>query len=233
MQFATYITFYSGKLLPMWYIGSSSVTKVRNGYNGSIKSKKYITLYKSEQKNNKHLFKSRILSTHTTRKEALTEELRVQKLHDVVKNKNYMNESYASINGYFGRDVSGELNPNYGNSWDDQQRKHLSDIQKIKMQGSGNNNYGNKWTQLQKDTMSKCKKSLNLTPHNVKYYNVYDKEDNLVYSDITGTVCRKLHKNLPFTTKINSIKLTPGLKRFNKEFMIGWYTEVKNEENNV
>ena len=35
-------------------------------------------------------------------------------MHSVVNNSKYFNESYAQINGCYGRDVKGELNPMYG-----------------------------------------------------------------------------------------------------------------------
>ena len=109
-EFCVYLTMYKGELLPKWYIGSSSVKKIKNNYNGSVSSHKWRNIYYEEQKENKHLFKTRILSTHETRKQALEEELRVQKLHSVRDNNKYFNESYAKVNGYFGRDVSGENN---------------------------------------------------------------------------------------------------------------------------
>ena len=108
-KFVVYLTMYTGDKLPKWYIGSSSEDKVLNGYNGTILSKEYKEIYKLEQKENKHLFKTRILSYHETREEALVEELRVQKMHSVVKNSKYINMSYASINGYFGKPMKGVL----------------------------------------------------------------------------------------------------------------------------
>lgn len=98
-HYVVYLTYYLGDKLPPWYIGSSNEQRVMEGYNGSVKSKKYKDLYIKEQKENKHLFKTRILSYHKTREEALAEELRIQKLHNVAKNKNYFNESYAVKNG--------------------------------------------------------------------------------------------------------------------------------------
>ncbi len=59
--FCTYLTTYSGNKLPLFYIGSSSVERVNNGYHGSVKSKAYSTIWKSELKHNPHLFKTRIL----------------------------------------------------------------------------------------------------------------------------------------------------------------------------
>ena len=55
-----------------------------------------------------------MLSYRNTKEEALTEEIRLQQMHNVVKSEKYYNESLASVNGMFGRDVSGKNNPNYG-----------------------------------------------------------------------------------------------------------------------
>lgn len=129
-QYVVYLTLYSGTKMPKWYIGSSRKNKVINGYNGSITSKKYRDIYKYEQLNNKHLFRTRILSYHRTREQALIEELRLQKLHLVVTNMNYFNQSYAQPNGMFGMDVSGDLNPNNGNKWNGEQKEHLSNLMK-------------------------------------------------------------------------------------------------------
>ena len=114
-KYCVYLTIYKGDLLPRRYIGSSKVPKVvESGYNGSVKSKKWKLIFDKEQKENKHLFKTRILSSHSTRKEATIEELRVQKKYDVVKSSNFMNESFATPNGFFGRNVLGKNNPMYG-----------------------------------------------------------------------------------------------------------------------
>lgn len=101
-----YLTMYSGDKLPKWYIGSSYEEKVLKGYNGSVCSKEYRETYINEQKENKHLFKTRILSKHIDSISARAEELRLQKMHNVVKNKKYINKSLASVNGYFGMEKS-------------------------------------------------------------------------------------------------------------------------------
>lgn len=121
-RYVVYITHYTGTKLPKWYIGSSYESKVLNGYNGSVKSKKWKKIYDQERKDNKHLFKTKILSYYETKEEALIEELRLQKMHAVVKSKKYFNESYATVNGCFGRDVSGELNPNFNKRWSEEQK---------------------------------------------------------------------------------------------------------------
>lgn len=159
-KFVVYLTKYSGVDLPKWYVGSTSAVKIANGYRGSVLSKKYKTKFSEARSINPELFKTRILSFHTTRKEALEEELRVQKKHNVVMNSKYMNESYTCVNGFFGRDVSGELNPRFGkpHSKEQRQRQNMSKIAKTRT-GDKNPNYGNKWTSEQKANLSELKKS--------------------------------------------------------------------------
>jgi len=108
-QYCTYLTHYIGDLLPEWYIGSTLIKKIENGYNGSVSSKKYKTIWNSERKNNPHLFKTRVLRRFYRRKIALIHELKIQKLHQVVKNDKYINMSYASKNGFFGMPMKGRI----------------------------------------------------------------------------------------------------------------------------
>lgn len=114
-QFVTYLTKYSGNLLPPYYIGSTTLEKALSGkYFGSIRSKKYRDIFKQELTNNIDLFSIKILSYHETRKEALANELVIQKENNVVHSTEYFNESYASVNGFFGRKVTGVDSPAYG-----------------------------------------------------------------------------------------------------------------------
>lgn len=116
-KFVVYLTTYLGTMLPTKYIGSTTEEKILSGnYFGSIKSKRWKEIFKDELKNNKKLFGVEILSYHETRKEALEEELRLQVLYNVVKSSEYFNESLACPNGFFGRDVSGNLAPMFGKS---------------------------------------------------------------------------------------------------------------------
>jgi hypothetical protein len=111
-EFVVYLTTYSGDKLPKYYIGSTSKMKVESGkYFGTVVSKRYKKIFERELKDNHNLFSIQILSYHKTRKEALEEELRIQKDNNVVKSNEYFNESYASINGCFGRNVLGSNNP--------------------------------------------------------------------------------------------------------------------------
>lgn len=112
--YCVYITTYSGSKMPPLYIGSSSVEKVKNGYYGSVSSKKWKHIWKTELRENPDYFKSMILMCYDTREEALRFELELHKELDVVKNVNFINESFAQVNGFFGRDVSGDKNPMFG-----------------------------------------------------------------------------------------------------------------------
>jgi hypothetical protein len=114
-MFCTYLTIYSGDKLPRRYIGSTATDKVFNGYHGSVKSKRYRETWEKEIEENPSLFKTRVLTLHETREEAIQKEKELHLFYDVVKSDLYINESVAQPNGFFGRDVSGENNPNYGN----------------------------------------------------------------------------------------------------------------------
>lgn len=106
--YCTYITFYSGNKLPPFYIGSTSVDKIEKGYKGSVKSKRWKHVYESEIKTNPHLFTADIIQTFIDRQSALDHELELQKSNDVVKSQWFFNESFAMVNGFFGRRVYGK-----------------------------------------------------------------------------------------------------------------------------
>lgn len=111
--YCTYLTTYHGNKLPQFYIGSTSIKIIRTGYHGSVKSKLYKEIWNSEILNNPHLFKTKIISTHGTRKEALNKEKILQERLNVVKSSMYINQAIATVNGFFGMDVSGKNNPAY------------------------------------------------------------------------------------------------------------------------
>lgn len=236
--------------MPKWYIGSSYEEKILKGYNGSVHSKKWKSIYKSEQKENKYLFKTRILSFHKSRTDAHFEELRLQKMHQVVKNVNYFNEAYAQPNGFFGRDVSGVSNPmfgkimsqdtkdkirigNLGTKWTDEQKHNhsirLSGVPKPKksesMKGSGNSFYGKTHT-------LKNKSLLRNKATNGKRYNVYDINDEIILEDVMQIDVIGLSQTLINRTKENRLGKTSQAKEImikqNKEHLIGCYcVEVK------
>ncbi|UYL06099.1 hypothetical protein MMDGKJEO_00267 [Klebsiella phage KP13MC5-5] len=109
-MFCTYLTIYAGNKLPRRYIGSTSVNRITDeNYHGSVKSKKYKDLWKSEQRDNPHLFKTRILNIYDTREEASKAELELQIKYDVVKSDLYINLALAQPNGFFGMSMKGRV----------------------------------------------------------------------------------------------------------------------------
>jgi hypothetical protein len=108
MTYCTYITIYSGNLLPPFYIGSSSVKKIENGYRGSVSSKKFKNIWKEELKNNPHLFKTVILTRHAHRKEATVREYQFQISLKAPINPLYINEAYAKKEFAYGKKQSKE-----------------------------------------------------------------------------------------------------------------------------
>lgn len=94
-MFVTYLTIYSGEKLPPFYIGSTYKDRLGKGYHGSVKSKKYQSIWENEIKSNPHLFETRILSSHADREDALKKEEEIQKLFDVVRSPLFINMAYA------------------------------------------------------------------------------------------------------------------------------------------
>lgn len=105
--YCVYVTFYSGNKLPPFYIGSTKVERILQGYKGSVGSKEYEHLWKTELKCNPHLFKIKILSYHETRKEAYSKECFLQESTNVVNNPLYINKSIANKKGIFGGGFKG------------------------------------------------------------------------------------------------------------------------------
>lgn len=172
MKYCIYLTIYKGSKLPKRYIGSSSVDRVNKGYNGSIKSKIYKEIYKFEQLNNKHLFKTRILKRFYTHKEAIEAEKQLQLKYQVHRSPEYMNMSIANPHGYFGRNVDKEKHPFYAKSHNEETKQKISKTLKEKYNNkelispfasydfSGKNNpfHGHNHTEESKNKMRKPKK---------------------------------------------------------------------------
>ena len=224
--YCVYITFYSGNKLPPFYIGSSNIDKVNNGYKGSIRSKKYYNVWKNELQSNPHLFKTKIISTHADRRIALCREYSLQKLLNVVRNPLYINQSLSSKNGFFGHDVSGKNNPNYGKKWTEEQREKASI--KIKEEyktgyrtvpkscfrdkyGKNNPNYGKKWTEEQRE---KCRGK-----NNHMYGKGFVGENNAMYG-AHGQLHPRAKIYKVFHVKNNITYLIYDRKIFEKDFDI-------------
>ncbi len=90
-MYCTYMTHYTGDKLPPYYIGSTSINRIENGYHGAPSSKNFKSIWKSEQKDNPHLFKTTILNRHTTREEAYLDEIKWQTKLNVVESDLFAN----------------------------------------------------------------------------------------------------------------------------------------------
>lgn len=123
-SFCTYLITYSGNKLPPFYIGSTSIEKIKNGYMGTICSKQYKRTWKKELFENRHLFKIKIISLHDTRESALNKEEILQKKLNVVVSPLYVNMAIA--NKHFVNYVS----PMKGLKHTEETRKKLSEIAK-------------------------------------------------------------------------------------------------------
>lgn len=111
-KFCVYLTTYKGNKLPPFYIGSSTIEKINGGYKGSVTSKNYSKIWKTELKENPHLFTTRIICVCKTRKIAFDRENYFQHKLNVVKSAMYINKAYAKDMSYM--TGSGDKNGMYG-----------------------------------------------------------------------------------------------------------------------
>lgn len=152
MEYCTYLTFYSGNKLPPYYIGSTSISKIQNGYRGSVISNKYKSIWNSELKYNPHLFKTTILTVHVDRQGAFDKELYFQESLRVVASPLYINMAYARKNGHFG----------YGEKGRPKSEKQKQQISESKM---GNQYWvGKHHTEETKQKLSRVNKGKKLAP---------------------------------------------------------------------
>lgn len=230
-MYCTYLTIYSGNKLPPFYIGSTSVSNIDKGYNGSVKSKKYKKIWIDEINNNPELFKTIIISKHKSRKDALKKELFFQRSLNVVKNPMYINQSMAAPNGYFGRNVYKENHPNYGK------------------RGKEVNWYGKKRSKKSKDNYSKSK--LGHKNPMASEYILYDNNDKIIIKaktlnkfmsecddiNLNKSLRNAICKSYKTNTKIDLYRVgKTGPKPKFDEMYHGWYAikicNGKHQENN-
>ena len=161
MKYVVYLTEYSGDKLPPFYIGSTSLEKINSGYKGSVKSKKWKSIYEKEIKNNPGSFSISIISEHSTRVEALEEERRIQIERDVIKSNLYFNESIAAPNGFFGMDVSGENNPFHNKRHDDElQNRIVNNIKKTMADPEWKKKFSAKQREVQNQEHNRVRNSI-------------------------------------------------------------------------
>lgn len=98
LEYCVYTTTYKGKAMPPYYIGSSSIKKIEDGYFGSVSSKTWKKLWFKELKENPQLFSIKIISRHKTRKTALLAEKKLQKKKNAINSHLYINKALADGN---------------------------------------------------------------------------------------------------------------------------------------
>jgi len=106
--YCTYLTIYSGNKLPLFYIGQTTLDKVRNGYHGSVQSKVFKKIWKQEIKEHPGLFKTSIISIHDHREEAINREIYLQQRLDVLNNPLYINRAIGRMVDNKGRKITPE-----------------------------------------------------------------------------------------------------------------------------
>jgi len=161
-MYCVYLITYSGDKHPLYYIGSTSVQKIEDGYLGSTSSKKYKDIVLNEQKINSSLYKIKILHTTNTRKEALEIEFKIQEEFLVVTSDLFWNLSYAQINGFFGMDVAGMNSPRYGTKHTESTKQKIGDAER----GEKNHNWGGITCPKHLANMSKAKMGKNNPMYN-------------------------------------------------------------------
>ena len=122
--------------MPPFYIGSTSVEKVNNGYKGSVKSASYKDIWHEELKNNPELFDIKIITIFDSRKKALEEENRLHKKLNVVKNPLYINKAIAT--GCFGLLDNKSINKMKKTFNSDQWKSTIGKVQRQKISATKN-----------------------------------------------------------------------------------------------
>ena len=99
--YCVYLTCYSGNKLPPFYIGYCKTENIAKGYNGSVLSKKYKSIWDSERKLFPENFKTKILFQFLTKDEAIEKEQKLQLLVRAHKNPMYTNMSIGNKKFYY------------------------------------------------------------------------------------------------------------------------------------
>lgn len=130
-MYCTYLTIYRGNKLPPFYIGHAKISNITNkDYRGSVSSKKYKEIWKSELLNYPNLFNIHILRIFETKKEAHLHENKLLRHVNAHLNPMYINEHISSddfFNPKWGtQNFKGVKNPFYGKTHTEKTKKLMS-----------------------------------------------------------------------------------------------------------
>ena len=88
--------------MPPFYIGYARKSRLDKGYRGSVSSKQYKEIWKAELAQNPHLFRTFVISRHTTKDEAIKREryfhLRLNVLGDMYINQAITTDTFFVVN---------------------------------------------------------------------------------------------------------------------------------------
>jgi hypothetical protein len=164
----------------------------------------YKELWDQEIKINPHLFKTKIISTHNSGKEARDKELKFHRHLNVVKSDMYVNRALAKPNGFHGTDVSKENHPRWG-------KQHSSNSKQLigaKNKGKTPHNKGVPMPQKDRDRI-KLTKRLNPRP-------APNKGQKMNYSS-NALAAMNRAKTWKLITPHNEILFIENLRKFCKD----------------
>jgi hypothetical protein len=191
-MYVTYITFYSGNKLPPYYIGYTTNKNIEKGYGGSVSSKKYKEIWKEERTNNPHLFKTKVIKSWETKKEALSHEEKIHSILKVNENDLYINQCIANQKWTLptNRKLSDEHKRKIGKSSGESRKGIVFDINhKISL----SNSQKNRWKKYHEDhpKKEKIKKSRKKGSDHHRYGKTLDDSARKNISDkLKGNNCR-------------------------------------------
>lgn len=144
-MYCTYLTIYRGHKMPPFYIGRSTTEKIARGYRGSVSSKQFKEIWKSELRDNPDLFDTRVLTTHDDLQTCAEREESFHVSLNVHRNPLYVNMAtgrgkfHTSHRGkenfWYGKDRSSVNNPMFGRKHTEKTRALIGERMKGKTKG--------------------------------------------------------------------------------------------------
>lgn len=174
--YVVYLTTYHGDSLPPFYIGYTTKAKVFSGYNGSVQSKKYGSIWRQERKDHPELFETEIISHHDTDLDARAREESLHRFYDVPNNPAFINMSIgmANFGGCGENNSKGMLHKTHSEETkrkmrkpksNHKKRKPTTDAAKKSMSESAKKREHRPHTEVTKQRMREAAKKVKHYPH--------------------------------------------------------------------